>query len=107
MVYTINMIPGQAVQVVRVSQNDTSLRRFEFRLKIRTAAYALTDETVEFIQSNGARHACEIIDGAAVLDAYSDMTEEAGLFRAKLRIEDSGGGIAYSAAFVFEVEAAA
>lgn len=107
MEYTINMIPGQAVQAVRVSQNDTSLRRFTFRLKVRRTVYTLTDEVVEFIQSNGARHTCAIIDGAAVLDAYSDMTDTPGQFRAKLRIAHPGGGTVYSAAFAFEVEAAA
>lgn len=106
MIYKINMIPGRAVQTVRVSQGDTSLRRFTFRLKHLTSDYALTDERVEFIQSNGAIHDCQISNGLAVLDAYADMTAKAGNYIAKLRIT-SNGGVIYSAMFDFIVEEAA
>lgn len=104
MVYKINLIPGKEVQVIRVSQGDTSLRRFIFRLKHGTRDFALTTETVEYIQSNGAHHACTVENGYAVLDAYEDMTADPGKYFAKLKITDNGGVI-YSATFVVEVEA--
>ena len=100
----VDLIPRESVRYYRVSQGDTSARRFVFLPKIGTADYALTDETVEYTQSNGARHACQIIDGAAVLDAYEDMTQDPGVYRSRLKITDQGGGILYSAAFIVEVE---
>lgn len=106
MIYKINMVPGRAIQTVRVSQGDTSLRRFIFRLKYLTSDYALTDERVEFIQSNGAIHQCSIVNGLAVLDAFADMTAKAGHYIAKLRITNSGE-VTYSAMFDFIVEVAA
>lgn len=106
MIYTVDLIPAERVTVIRCSQGDTSLRRFAFALKIGASDYALTAETVTFIQSNGAEHACTIMNGLAVLDAYADMTAEPGTFRCKLKIEDNGGGVLYSAAFILEVEPA-
>lgn len=101
---TIDLIPRESVRYYRVSQGDRSVRRFVFSLKIGAADYALTDESVEYTQSNGARHACRIENGAAVLDAYEDMTGEPGVYRARLKITDSGAGILYTAAFILEVE---
>ena len=106
MQYMINLIPQQRVTVIRCSEDDTSMRRFVFQLMVGSSEYALTDETVTYIQSNGAEHECTIEDGMAVLDAYADMTADPGAYRAKIKIEDSGGGILYSAAFVLEVEPA-
>lgn len=104
MMYTINLIPRMTVTVIPVSQEDTSLRRFQFRLQYDGADYVLTDETVELIMSNGATHPCTIEDGMAVLDAYADMTAEPGRFRSKLKIVDAGGGILFSAAFIIQIE---
>ena len=106
MQYMINLIPQQRVTVIRCSEDDTTLRRFVFQLMVGSSEYALTDETVTYIQSNGAEHECTIENGMAVLDAYADMTADPGAYRAKIKIEDSGGGILYSAAFVLEVEPA-
>lgn len=106
MQYMINLIPQQRVTVIRCSEDDTSLRRFVFQLMVGSSEYALTDETVTYIQSNGAEHECTIENGMAVLDACADMTADPGAYRAKIKIEDSGGGILYSAAFVLEVEPA-
>ena len=106
MIYIVNLIPQERITVIRCSAGDTSLRRFEFRLMVSASEYALTDETVTYIQSNGAEHQCTVTNGLAVLDAYADMTTDPGAYRAKLKIEDSGGGILYSAAFIMEVEPA-
>lgn len=103
--YQISMIPKEAVTRCGVSQGDTSLRKFEFELMQGSQMIALNGtETVEFIQSNGSRHTCTIEQGRAYLDAYEDMTAEAGSFRSKLKITDTDGGIIYSAAFTLEVE---
>lgn len=106
MIYKVNLIPQERITVIRCSQGDTSLRRFTFQLLVGSSEYALTDEDITYIQSNGAEHSCTISDGLAVLDAYADMTTDPGAYRAKLKIEDSGGGILYSAAFIMEVEPA-
>lgn len=106
MIYKVNLIPQQRVTVIRCSEDDTALRRFVFQLMVGSSEYALTDETVTYIQSNGSEHECTIEDGLAVLDAYADMTADPGAYRAKIKIEDSGGGILYSAAFILEVEPA-
>ena len=103
--YQISMIPKATVTRCGVSQGDTSLRKFEFELMQGAEMIALEGtETVEFIQSNGARHTCTIEQGRALLDAYEDMTAEPGSYRCKLKITETGGGIIYSAAFILEVE---
>lgn len=103
--YQINIEPQGTVTRVGVSQGDTSLRKFEFELIHDGEMIPLeTTQSAEFIQANGSRHLCEIEQGRAFLDAYEDMTAEAGSFRSKLKITDTNGGTIYSAAFILEVE---
>ena len=105
MIYQIEMVPGRQAKRIRVSQGDTSLRRFGFELTVRGATFLLDgSETVELIQDSGASHECEIIQGRAYLDAYADMTEEAGVYRCKLKITNESDGVISSAAFFLEVE---
>lgn len=105
MEYKIDMIPQETATVIPVSQGDTSLRRFEFILTDGGNQIALSGtETAEFTQENGARHNCTIQNGKAILDAYADMTANAGQYRCKLKITESGGGVINSAAFVLKVE---
>lgn len=105
MKYIIDMIPQRIATEIPVSQGDTSLRRFEFILIAGGNQIALSaTETAEFTQENGARHNCIIEDGKAILDAYEDMTANAGQYRCKLKITEAGGGVIHSAAFILKVE---
>lgn len=105
MEYIINLIPGKILTEIPVSQGDTSLRRFTFNLKAGAEEITLDGtEAVEFLQSNGSRHLCAIEDGKAILDAYADMTENAGQYRCNLQITESGGGVIHSAVFSLKVE---
>lgn len=107
MQYKIDMIPQEIATVVPVSQGDTSLRRFEFVITSAGEQIALSaTETAEFTQENGARHNCTIQDGKAILDAYADMTANAGQYRCKIKITETGGGVISSAAFILRVEEA-
>ncbi len=103
----IEMIPRKRVVKIYASQYDTGARKFEFELIHNGEAYPLTTETVTFVMPTGVEHDCTISNGRAVLDCYADMTAEAGVYRCKLRVTDTNGGVLNTAVVFMKVEVAA
>lgn len=105
--YTLNLIPKKETLEIFCSKGDTSLRRFIFELYNGDDQISLDGtETVEFQQSNGAVHSCSIEDGKVILNAYEDMTSVPGIFRSRLKITETGGGVIHSAVFTLKIEEA-
>ena len=106
--YRLNMIPKKETLEIFCSKGDTSLRRFIFELYNGDDPVVLAgSETIEFQQSNGAEHSCSIEDGKVILNAYEDMTSVPGIFRSRLKITETGGGVIHSAVFTLKIEEAA
>ena len=98
----ISMIPNQILTTIKCSQNDTSLRKWEFQLYANDVLIHPSGQ-YNLLCGNGA-NVLLVQDGDLLnCDCTADLSAEAGKFLCKIK-NTNGNETAYSSLFILNVE---
>lgn len=98
----ISIIPNQVNQLIRCSQNDTGLRKWNFTL-YQDGDIFVPDGDVSLICSNGEEISMVKDGDVLYCDCTENLSKDCGLFDCKIKIEN-GDEILHSSLFKLKVE---
>ena len=98
----ISMIPNQILTTIKCSQNDTSLRKWEFQLYANDVILHPSGQ-YNLLCDNGA-NVLLVQDGDLLIcDCTEQLSTKSGKFLCKIKNTD-GNEISYSSLFILNVE---
>ena len=108
----LNVIPGDALPVIHLSQYDKNLTTLEFHLFGPIEDYAIPNNSSVTIigtkpDNTGFEYGCTYSGNTATVSVRDQMTVVAGNTPAQLRVTDSSGNLLHTLRFILAVEPSA
>ena len=108
----LNVIPGDALPVIHLSQYDKNLTTLEFHLFGPIEDYAIPNNSSVTIigtkpDNTGFEYGCTYSGNIATVSVRDQMTVVAGNTPAQLRVTDSSGNLLHTLRFILAVEPSA
>ena len=108
----LNVIPGDALPVIHLSQYDKNLTTLEFHLFGPIEDYAIPNNSLVTIigtkpDNTGFEYGCTYSGNTATVSVRDQMTVVAGNTLAQLRVTDSSGNLLHTLRFILAVEPSA